>query len=415
MRTIINYRNDFENIRKDVVEDLDEIIEECDAKGDCGILSRTKTPYSIVNKLRRRSLTDVKDLDKLESKAKAKIKDKDLTGIDLYKGLTDVVGTMVVAPDKKNADKVKEAINSGRLGKVLEFEDFYAEPNNGYRAYHFLIAVEKDNKVFPIEVQVKTKRVKILGDFAHTLYKTGNLNGNAFNELNELALKGDMGDIEAQKEFDEIVSNQQKVISMISKKSMAKGGLTDKRRKAKDLLKKYQTFAKGGNLDLDEYYSKMVDKLGKEATFIRILKDSQFDKARIENEYRYSKNGKYMTASVSDEQVVFYGMVNETFTSPKKLAEYLDKNQIFAKGGYVVEDGKVMLDGNKIGSYQFDRDSDSFWIYDGVKDRNFEEKEDIIDYFENRNFAKGGEVDGDISAYKHLIEDIADEVKIFNP
>ena len=76
MRTIINYRNDFEDVRKDVVKDLDDIIEECDAKGDCGILSRTKTPYSIVNKLRRRSLTDVKDLDKLESKAKAKMRIK---------------------------------------------------------------------------------------------------------------------------------------------------------------------------------------------------------------------------------------------------------------------------------------------------------------------------------------------------
>jgi hypothetical protein len=94
-----------------------------------------------------------------------------------------------------------------------------------------------------------------------------------------------------------------------------------------------QSYAKGGKLDLDAYYSKMVDKLGKEGTFIRILKDSQFDKARIENEYRYSRNGKYMSAYVTDEQVNFYGMVNETFTSPKKLAEYLDKNQIFAKGG----------------------------------------------------------------------------------
>jgi hypothetical protein len=46
-----------------------------------------------------------------------------------------------------------------------------------------------------------------------------------------------------------------------------------------------------------------------------------------------TRNGKYMSAYVTDEQVNFYGMVNETFTSPKKLAEYLDKNQIFAKGG----------------------------------------------------------------------------------
>lgn len=557
MRTIINYRNDFEDVRKDVVEDLDDIIEECDAKGDCGILSRTKTPYSIINKLRRRSLTDVKDLDKLESKAKAKIKDKDLTGIDLYKGLTDVVGTMVVAPDKKNADKVKEAVKSGRLGKVLEFEDFYDEPNNGYRAYHFLIAVEKDKKTYPIEVQVKTKRVKILGDFAHTLYKTGNLDGNAFNELNELALKGDMGDVEAQQEFDEIVSNQQKVMSMISKKSMETGGVitnttqfneyakfendaeelqesedlfdddlfqnpdkfqeeldvaidnsfemrkdyqqreydyikakeksddkikADKRRKAKELLKKYQkemsfasggvttaivtdpneamadlqstygfgdVYAKGGEVyDETNYFvdgrkistkktniSNLDTRLkpfyqNKERYKVNVTKgkgkgievevyQKNFDKWRLFKTYKPTSKGGSTYAEGGEVNEAYIDYMNKdkgykkdrkyfkTYKDAEKWArnefesfypdmisytEYETPLRGFAKGGYVVEDGKVMLDGNKIGSYQFDRDSNSFWIYDGVKDRSFEEKEDIIDYFKNRNFAKGGMV-----------------------
>lgn len=224
MKTIIDYRNDFEKIRKEVVSDLEKITVECDAKGDCGVLSRTKTPYSIINKLRRRSLTNVKDLDKLDEKAKQKLKEKDLTGLDLYKGLTDVVGAMVVTPDKKNADKIRDVINSGRLGRVLEFEDFYKNDNNGYRAYHFLIAIEKDGKVFPVEIQVKTKRVKRLAGLSHTVYKNGNLNAEGFDKLNQLALKSDMGDVKAQKEFDEIVSNRKKVMGMIAKKTMAKGG-----------------------------------------------------------------------------------------------------------------------------------------------------------------------------------------------
>jgi len=95
---------------------------------------------------------------------------------------------------------------------------------------------------------------------------------------------------------------------------------------------------------------------------------------QYENTWKYEGNMEYIDRQVRD------------YFSEIDIIDY------YAKGGYIVEDGKVMLNGNKIGSYQFDRDSNSFWIYDGVKDRNFEEKEDIIDYFENRNFAKGGEV-----------------------
>ena len=156
-------------------------------------MSRTKTPYSIINKLRRRSLTDVKDLQKLEQKAKQKLKDKDLTAIDLYKGLTDVVGTMVVTPDKENSDKIKNAILKGRVGRVLEFEDMYAEPKAGYRAYHFLVAMEDGGREFPIEIQVKTQRIKKLSDLAHTLYKEGKVNASAFSKLMDLANKGDKG------------------------------------------------------------------------------------------------------------------------------------------------------------------------------------------------------------------------------
>lgn len=227
MKVIIDYRNDFEKIRKQIVNDLENVVTECDGKGECGILSRTKTPYSIINKLRRRSLTNVKDLEKLDKQAEQKLKSDDLTGLDLYKGLTDVVGAMVVTPDKKNADKIRDVINSGRLGRVLEFEDFYKNDNNGYRAYHFLIAVEKDGKIFPVEVQVKTKRVKRLAGLSHTVYKNGNLNAEGFDKLNQLALKSDMGDVKAQKEFDEIVGNRKKVMGMIAKKTMAKGGYVE--------------------------------------------------------------------------------------------------------------------------------------------------------------------------------------------
>ena len=269
MRTIIDYRNDYEKVRKEVVEDLKEIINECDVKQQCGIYSRTKTPYSIVNKLRRRSLTDTKDLDKLEQKAKSKLKDKDLTGIDLYKGLTDVVGTMVVTPNKKNADKIKDSINKGKLGKVLEFEDFYENPNNGYRAYHFLIAVQKDGKTFPVEVQVKTERVKKLAGLSHTVYKRGNLNAKGFNKLNELALKSDKGDRQAQKKFDEILKDSKQLSKLIEKKP------------TRTILDKNIKFDIGGSLEYD-YYTKYEDDAQKFIDEAYFLDYNLFDENKSE-------------------------------------------------------------------------------------------------------------------------------------
>jgi ppGpp synthetase/RelA/SpoT-type nucleotidyltranferase len=216
MKEIIDYRNDFEEVREEVVQKLENIIDVCGGKGECGILSRTKTPYSIINKLRRRSLTDVKSLAKLDKEAERKLREGDLSGIDLYKGLTDVVGTMVVTPDKENSDKIKNAILDGEVGEVLEFEDMYAEDKFGYRAYHFLVAYEKDGEIFPVEIQVKTKRVKALSDMSHEVYKKGRLNAQGFKKLTDLAVKSDTGNVKAQREFDNIIGNKNKLMGMIT-------------------------------------------------------------------------------------------------------------------------------------------------------------------------------------------------------
>ncbi len=224
LKEIIDYRNDFDRVREEMVENLEEIVDVCGAKGRCGIMSRTKTPYSIINKMRRRSLTDVPNLNKLDKKAKEKLKSKDLSGIDLYKGLTDVVGTMVVTPDKASSDKIKDEILSGRVGKVLEFEDMYKDSKAGYRAYHFLVGVEENGSTYPIEIQVKTQRIKALSDLAHTLYKQGKINPTAFEKLMDLANKGDKGSIKAQNEFNEIINDKEKVKRMITKNKFAEGG-----------------------------------------------------------------------------------------------------------------------------------------------------------------------------------------------
>jgi hypothetical protein len=50
----------------------------------------------------------------------------------------------------------------------------------------------------------------------------------------------------------------------------------------------------------------------------------------------------------------------------------------------VAKDGKVTSSGNLIGYYEFDRDSDSFWVDDVKKGKgqlSFETKKEVEDYF----------------------------------
>ena len=206
MGEIIDFRNELDEMRVKFVEKLETLKDECGATS-CGILSRTKTPYSIINKMRRRSLTGVKDLDKLENKAKDKIKNQDLSGLDLYKGLTDIVGTMVVAPDKESLDKLKDKILSGEMGQVLEFENFYDEPQAGYRAYHFIIGVKNNGKSYPIEVQLKTERAKNLSNISHTIYKRGKLDAKKYDEFFRMVVKADNGDEIAAMRIDTLLKN----------------------------------------------------------------------------------------------------------------------------------------------------------------------------------------------------------------
>jgi ppGpp synthetase/RelA/SpoT-type nucleotidyltranferase len=188
---IVKYRNLFVGVQKEVLNKIGKI-NTC-GKIECNIKTRIKTPYSIINKLRRRSLTDVKTLDKLDKKANEFLKNKTLKGIDLYKGLTDILGFMVIVEDFESLSKLKNEVEQGNLGEVLEFEDFYANDNNGYRAYHFLLSTELKGTFIPYELQIRTARVNKLAGITHTIYKQGKLNGVLNDKLAkqiELADKG---------------------------------------------------------------------------------------------------------------------------------------------------------------------------------------------------------------------------------
>lgn len=103
-----------------------------------------------------------------------------------------------------------------------------------------------------------------------------------------------------------------------------------------------ETFAKGGGVD--DPYKKMIEAKGKQFAFERILKDSQFYQTNEmdKDDFIYDKNGRDIRAYPSNEKIDLYinwrssnSSKKVTFNQPSELAEYLDNNQIFAKGGGV--------------------------------------------------------------------------------
>lgn len=151
------------------------------------VYARTKTPYSIVNKLVEKRMLDIKNPKK---------------------GLTDMVGTMIVVPSEAELHDVKDKIAGGKLGEVFEVEDFYKNPKAGYRAVHFII-IGSDG--IPFEVQLKTKRQKEITEYSHTPYKLNNLNVKTMDKLSKVAQAADAGKKEAVKEWETLTADSNKL------------------------------------------------------------------------------------------------------------------------------------------------------------------------------------------------------------
>jgi len=164
------------------------------------LYARTKTPYSIIKKLVDKRLLDPK------------------------KGLQDLIGTTIAVENYDELIKVRNDIRKGILGEVIEEEDMYESPKNGYMAYHYIVSVNN----IPVEVQLKTKRMKNLNEIGHQFYKTGTFNVKNALKLAKLTNKADKGDAKAIKQYDSVMKNKEalkKTLQTSSKK--AKGGGVD--------------------------------------------------------------------------------------------------------------------------------------------------------------------------------------------
>ena len=182
--TILDTREILDSKVKKVVTKLKSVAPE-----DSKIYYRTKTPYSIINKLVK---------EKMLNANRAKEGD--------VKGLTDLVGTAIVVKDKDSIDVVSHLIDKGLIGEVIERKDYYKTPKAGYRAIHYITLYDN----IPIEVQLKTQRQKSLNEASHLAYKKENLNADLLLQMSSLADKADNGNKEAIKEYDEFFEGKTK-------------------------------------------------------------------------------------------------------------------------------------------------------------------------------------------------------------
>jgi len=181
IRALIVYRQSMEALKNKFLKKLTEM-------GATRAFGRTKTPFSLVNKLRRKRLSG-------------------------QFGLSDVVGTTILANDAYHLQILLDKIISGELGVVTQFNDYYAEPKNGYRAFHFILF---DGDV-PIEIQLKTERQHELGSISHTLYKIGQKDSSKYNKLTYLAHLADMGDPFAIKQYNNLTRDKEALMQKIRK------------------------------------------------------------------------------------------------------------------------------------------------------------------------------------------------------
>lgn len=193
---LIVYREDMDDLRKEFVKLL-----EAKAQGEDSVYSRTKTPFSIVNKLRRKRLVAVVENGKLKQGPT---------------GLTDIIGTMIVFSDQEELATFVVLVNKGTFGKVLEFDDYYKQPQAGYKAYHWNVIY----KGTPVEIQAKTKRMYHIADENHTMYKTGEGRPEYLLALTDLMETADNGNKWAADIIDPIIADKAKLRHYLTKEKI---------------------------------------------------------------------------------------------------------------------------------------------------------------------------------------------------
>jgi ppGpp synthetase/RelA/SpoT-type nucleotidyltranferase len=157
---------------------------------DAVIYARTKTPYSIIQKLIGKRL---------------------LVPKDPKKGLTDLIGMTIAVDNFADLTKLRKVIESGKIFNVYEVEDFYKNPLDGYMAVHYILLFKDDKGTFPVELQLKTKRMKAVNEVSHKAYAQHNLDRDELLKVTSIVEKADKGNATAIKQYNALISDKAKL------------------------------------------------------------------------------------------------------------------------------------------------------------------------------------------------------------
>ncbi len=185
IRKFLQLRKDFVGVARKMMVQLEDL-----GGAEATTQGRVKSPYSIINKLRRARLTGPM-------------------------GLTDVAGTRLIVGDHSSLRSADAQIQSGVIGRVDRREDTY-ETRPGYHAIHYNIEVETPDGPLVVEVQLKTKRHAELADFTHGAYKRGEFDAAAVDRLAKRVDEADEGDAAAQAEVDALLGDKAELASVVS-------------------------------------------------------------------------------------------------------------------------------------------------------------------------------------------------------
>ena len=213
IKSLISLKKSLDSTMFSFIDDLKNV-----APDNSKIYARTKTPYSVLDKLIKKRLSTI----------------------------TDLIGTTIVTSDKKELDSVKKYIDSGKLGKIIELEDMYKNPKGGYRAYHYLI----ERNGMSIELQLKTKRQKALNELSHEPYKLGKINSALLLKITEIANRADEGDKGAINEYNEFMKTPN-IENVFYAEKMSTGGGVGNYKEKNETMDKMNKYRTGGEVYSD--------------------------------------------------------------------------------------------------------------------------------------------------------------------
>ena len=97
--------------------------------------------------------------------------------------ISDFIGFMLVTDKIEDVYKIRNELKN-TFGNGIE-EDYIKNPKNGYQSIHLNYFVEQN---IPLEIQIKTKRMKLAQDIVHDkIYKNFKLSEDLRNVLSQLA------------------------------------------------------------------------------------------------------------------------------------------------------------------------------------------------------------------------------------